>query len=386
MDLHSRYLTVDDLRRRARRRVPPFAWAYLDTATGTGASARRNRTALDAVLFWPRVLFGEITPDFGTELLGRRHPLPFGVAPVGQSGLLWPGAEAMLARAATAAGLPYALSNVANMTPEEIGPLTDGHGWFQLYPPREEAVRLDLLARVRDAGFSTLVFTVDVPVAARREKQVQGGLVQPPRLTPRIVAQCMTRPAWSLARARAGMPRMKTLDKYVTDIGSRDPTAHVGYLLRTAPDWSYFAWLREHWEGKLVVKGILRPEDATRLEEEGADAIWVSNHAGRQFDAAPAAIEALPEVRAATTLPILFDSGIEGGLDMLRAIALGADFIMLGRAWHYAVCALGADGPDHLIELLRRDLAACLGQLGVARPVDLRGQAQLAETRSASPR
>ncbi|CAN0589746.1 unnamed protein product, partial [Ectocarpus sp. 12 AP-2014] len=175
-------------------------------------------------------------------------------------------------------------------------------------------------------GFKVLVLTVDVPVASRREKQVKGGLVQPPRITPRIALQCAMRPAWSLARMRAGMPRMKTLDKYSQDNAPRDPTAHIGYLLRTAPDWDYLRWLRDAWDGPLVVKGVLRPDDAARMQDEGVDAIWVSNHGGRQFDGVPGSVEYLPGVRAATTLPVIFDSGIEGGLDMLRAIALGADF------------------------------------------------------------
>ncbi|OWV47645.1 alpha-hydroxy acid oxidase [Mameliella alba] len=378
MDLHSRYMTVADLRRAARARVPRFAWAYLDTATGTEATARRNRAALDSVLFTPSILDGEVAPDFAVSLFGETHPLPFGVAPVGQSGLLWPGAERMLARAATAAGLPYTLSTVANATPEEVGPETGGKGWFQLYPPRDPEMRRDMLARAKASGFHVLVVTVDVPVASRRERQVKGGLVQPPRITPRIALQCAMRPAWSLARLRAGMPRMKTLDRYSQDMASRDPTAHIGYLLRTAPDWDYLRWLREAWDGPLVVKGVLKAEDAERLEREGVDAIWVSNHGGRQFDGARGAASYLPAVRAATQLPVIFDSGIEGGLDILRAVALGADFVMLGRAWHYAVCALGAAGPAHLVEMLRRDMAANIGQLGAARPVDLRGKAEFA--------
>lgn len=372
MDLHSRYMTIDDLREKARRRVPPFAWAYLDTATGTEATARRNRAALDRVMFMPSVLHGEPQAELATELLGETYALPFGMAPVGQSGLLWPGAEALLARHAARTGLPYCLSNVANAGPEEIGPLCDGRGWFQLYPPRDVEIRLDMLQRMRDSGFGTLVFTVDVPVAARRERQVKGGLVQPPRITPRIFAQCLTRPAWSLARAGAGMPRMTTLEKYATDSTPRDPTKHIGYLLRTSPDWSYLQWLREHWEGKLIVKGVMRGEDAARMQAEGVDAVWVSNHGGRQFDAALASIEVLPAIREACTLPLIFDSGVTSGLDILRAIALGADYVMLGRAWLYAVCALGDAGPDLLTELLRRDLVANLGQIGAVRPADAR--------------
>ncbi|WP_323771366.1 alpha-hydroxy acid oxidase [Antarctobacter sp.] len=385
MDLHSRFMTVADLRRAARKRVPHFAWSYLDTATGTEATARRNRDALDAVLFTPSILDGEVVPDLSVNLFGQTHPLPFGVAPVGQSGLLWPGAERMLARAATQAGLPYALSTVANATPEEVGPDTQGKGWFQMYPPRDLEMRRDLLARARDSGFHVLVLTVDVPVASRRERQVKGGLVQPPRLTPRIALQCALRPAWSLARLRAGMPRMKTLDRYSQDTASRDPTAHIGYLLRTAPDWDYLRWLRAHWDGPLVVKGVLRPEDAVRMQAEGVDAIWVSNHGGRQFDGARGAVDYLPGVRAATTLPVIFDSGIDGGLDILRAISLGADFVMMGRAWHYAVCALGERGPAHLIDILRRDLVACIGQLGVSHPSDLRGMSLTAAPAGSVP-
>jgi L-lactate dehydrogenase (cytochrome) len=138
-------------------------------------------------------------------------------------------------------------------------------------------------------------------------------------------------------------------------------------LLRTSPDWDYLLWLRDAWDGPLVVKGVLRGDDAAMLEKEGADAIWISNHAGRQFDAAPATIEALPEVRAATTLPVIMDGGIEGGLDILRAMALGADFVMMGRAWHFALGALGAEGPAHLADILREDLKANMGQLGLHR-------------------
>ena len=324
----------------------------------------------------PSVLDGEVAADLTTPLLGETRALPFGIAPVGMSGLMWPDAEFLLARAARKAQIPYAMSNVATKTPEEMARHVDGKGWFQLYPPREEDIRRDLLARVRDNGFSTLVLTVDVPVASRRERQVRGGLTNPPRLTPRLLAQVARCPAWAAGMlARWPLPHMATLDKYTGGSIPRSSIAHIGYLLRTAPDWDYVAWLREHWDGPLVVKGILRAEDATRLQAAGVDAIWVSNHAGRQFDAAPAPIEVLPAIRAATHLPLIFDSGVETGLDILRAIALGADFVMLGRAWHYALGALGRDGPDHLADMLRLDLIANLGQLGVARPVDLRGRA-----------
>ncbi|WP_146587539.1 alpha-hydroxy acid oxidase [Puniceibacterium confluentis] len=375
MDRNARYPAIADLRARARRRIPHFVWEYLDSATGSEATLRRNRAALDRLTFLPSILHGEIVSDLTTTLLGDSHPLPVGIAPLGMSGLIWPDAERLLATAAARAGIPYGLSTVATQTPEVIGPLTGGRGWFQLYPPRDPEIRADMLRRAAGSGFSTLILTVDVPVASRRERQLRSGLTQPPRLTPRLLAQVAQRPAWALGTARLGMPHMRTLDAYSSDTGSKDSTAHVGYLLRTSPDWDYLDWLRAHWAGKLVVKGVLNADDAPRLEQAGVDAIWVSNHAGRQFDAAPASIEVLPAIRAATGLPLIFDSGVEGGLDILRAIAQGADFVMLGRPFHYALAALGADGPAHLIDILSRDMAANLGQLGVVRPTDLRGRA-----------
>ena len=365
MNLHSTYPGLFDLKQRAQRRVPRFVWEYLDSGTGQEATKARNRTALDKVLFNPSILHGEFTPDLTRTFLGETHPLPFGIAPVGMSGLIWPDAEGHLARAAAQAGIPYTLSTVASQMPEDLAPHLGAHGWFQMYPPRDEDIRTDMLNRARQAGFKTLVLTVDVPVASRRERQTRSGLTQPPRLTPRLLAQVAMRPAWAMGMARRGMPHMRMLDKYSTgNVGNLPPTAHIGYLLRTAPDWDYVKWLRDAWDGPFVIKGVLRSDDAPKLESAGIDALWVSNHAGRQFDAAPAAIEALPALRAATDLPIIFDSGIEGGLDILRALALGADFVMLGRAFHFALAALGAPGPAHLVDMLAKDMAANMGQIG----------------------
>ena len=365
MDLHTRYPGLDDLRARARRRIPKFVWEYLDSGTGAEATKARNRSALDRIGFAPSVLHGEITPDLSTTFLGDRFPLPIGISPIGMSGLIWPGAEPILAETAARHGLPYCISTVATQGPEDIAPHLGAHAWYQLYPPRDPEIRTDMLNRARDAGFKALVLTVDVPASSRRERQVRSGLTNPPTITPRILAQIMTCPTWARETAKRGMPRMRGIDKYTgAATKGMNPTAHMGYLLRTAPDWDYVKWLRDAWDGPFFVKGVMRPEDAEKLDRMGTDAIWVSNHAGRQFDGAQAAIEVLPAIRAATSRPILFDSGVETGLDILRAIALGADFVMLGRAWHFALGALGNKGPDHLIDILSKDLAANMGQLG----------------------
>ncbi|SFS71011.1 L-lactate dehydrogenase (cytochrome) [Sulfitobacter marinus] len=378
MDLHASYPELSDLRRRAKRRIPKFVWEYLDSATGAEATKQRNRQALDCIGFMPSILHGEFSPDLNTPLFGNDFTLPFGIAPLGMSGLMWPDAEGHLARAAARARIPYCLSTVATQSPEDLAPHIGKNAWFQMYPPRDPDIRTDMLNRAKAAGFNGLILTVDVPVASRRERQTRSGLTNPPRLTPRLMAQVATRPAWAAGMAWRGMPHMRMLDKYKsTSTEGLSSTAHVGYLLRTSPDWDYVKWLRDAWEGPFIIKGVLRPEDATALEAIGADGIWVSNHAGRQFDAAPASIDMLPAIRAATTLPIVFDSGVETGLDILRALSLGADFVMMGRAFHYALAALGPKGIDHLIDIYTKDLIANMGQMGsktlrdLPQPVDL---------------
>ncbi len=371
MNAHARYPAISDLKTRARARIPHFVWEYLDSATGVEATQKRNRTALDQVLLNPSILHGEFTPDLSTNLLGRDYPLPIGIAPLGMSGLIWPGAEQMLARMAAREAIPYTLSTVASQLPEDVGPHAGDQGWFQLYPPRDPVIRDDILNRANGAGFHTLVLTVDVPVASRRERQTRGGLTQPPKLTPRLALQAARCPAWLMGIRRTGMPRLRLMESYSQVKGTLPSTQHIGYLLRTSPDWDYFKALRDAWDGPLVVKGVGRADDAARLTDEGADAIWVSTHAGRQFDGGPASIETLPAIRAATPLPVIFDSGIEGGLDVLRALALGADFVMLGRAFHYGLAAMGEPGAAHVLDILRQDMISNMGQLGARHLKDL---------------
>ena len=374
MSLDTAYPALSDLRARARRRLPHFVWEFLDSGTGTEATTRRNRTGLDGVELMPSILHGEIECSTEISFLGTTYALPVGISPVGMSGLVWPDAERHLARAASAANIPYGLSTVASQTPEDVQPVLGDHGWFQMYPPRDPEIRTDMLKRAKAAGFRTLILTVDVPVGSRRERQVRSGLTQPPRITPRLLAHIATSPAWAIGMAKRGMPRMRMIDDYAPNTKGLPSNKHAGYLLRTSPDWDYLRWLRDAWEGPFIVKGVLNPDDAQRLEKEGVDALWVSNHAGRQFDAAPATIDALPLVRAATSLPLVFDGGVEGGLDILRAIALGADYVMMGRGWHYALAALGPTGPGHLAQILKSDLQANMGQLGIRTLEEVRNR------------
>lgn len=367
MDLHARYPALSDLRLRAQRRLPHFVWEFVDSGTGNDLAKARNRLALDEITFMPSILHGESKPDVTMRFLGHPYNLPVGVAPVGMSGLVWPDAERHLAQMAATEGLPYCLSTVASQRPEDVADVIGEHAWFQLYPPRDPDVRQDIVKRAKVVGFKVLVMTVDLPAGSRRERQVRSGLTQPPKLSPRILAQIALRPAWALGMARVGMPRMRLVDDYSPPTKGLPSNNHAGYLLRTAPDWDYLRWVRNAWDGPMVVKGVLDPDDAALLEDEGIDALWVSNHAGRQFDAAPPAITQLPKIRDACTLPLVMDSGIEGGLDVLRAVALGADMVMMGRGWHYALGALGSAGPSHLADILRKDLESNMGQMGLSR-------------------
>lgn len=369
--MNAHYPALSDLRDRARKRLPHFVWEFLDSGTGMDNAKARNRAAFDAVELMPTILKGELEYDTATQFLGHDYALPIGIAPVGMSGLIWPDAERILARTAANAGLPYTLSTVASQTPEDVSYATDDKAWFQLYPPRDPDILKDMLRRAKAAGFSTLVMTVDLGVASRRERQQRSGLTTPPRLTPRLLAQIARCPAWALGMANQGMPRMRMVDDYLPNIHGQPSNQHAGYMIRIAPDWDYLRAVRDLWDGPLIIKGVLRADDAKRLEGEGIDSIWISNHGGRQFDAAPAPLSALPDIRKATKLPLILDGGMESGLDVLRAIALGANFVMMGRGWHYALAALGNTGPAHLVHILREDLVANMGQLGIRTPFEV---------------
>lgn len=367
MDLDLSHPAIEDLRQAARRRIPKFAFEYLDSATGRELGLKTNRDALDAIGFMPSVLCGRTKADLQTTLLGQKYDLPFGIAPIGMSGLMWAGAERMLAQAAVAHNIPFSLSSVAVASPEDVAPHIGNNGWFQHYPVKSAKLRRTMLPRIKAAGFHTLIITVDVPEESRRERQRRANLTVPPKADLRTIVEMAQRPSWCLAHLREGiMPRMRFFDDYVPQRG-RESFTHAGALIRGIPDWQYLQELRQEWDGHLIVKGVLRPEDAARMAAEGVDCIWVSNHSGRQFEAGPAVIEQLPKIREAVgpDVPLIYDSGVAWGMDVMRALAKGADFVMVGRAFQFAVAAFGARGIDHLIHILKADIEANMSQLGV---------------------
>lgn len=365
-NLTNRYPSIESLRQRARSRIPHFAWEYVDSGTGADECLRRNREALEAITLVPHYMKGVFQPDISTRLFGVDYKAPFGVSPVGLTSLMWPRAEHILAKSAAKHQFPYTLSTAATEAPEVIGPLTDGMGWFQLYPPRSGNIRKDLLLRARDSGFTTLLVTADVPVASRRERQVQAGVTVPPRITPLMLWRCAVRPSWTLSTLAAGSPRFRGLEKYLDGKDMRDMLTFIGQELGGSLDWEYLEAVRQEWEGPLVLKGVLDVTEAERVVSIGYDGVMVSNHGGRQFDGAPAAVSVLPGIASVVgnRAAVLFDSGVRGGLDIARALALGADFVLLGRAFMYGVAALGKIGGDHVAQILADDLTNNMTQLG----------------------
>ena len=376
MTMDDRFPALSDLRDRARRRIPHYLWEYLDNATGDEGAQRRAAAALDAVTLMPSVLHGDIEPELATTFLGRELSAPIGIAPVGMSGAVWPDAERLLSRVAAQARIPYCLSTVAAVPPEEIANEFGDMGWFQLYAPTDPGLRRDVLARAKAAGFHTLILTVDVPVLSRREREMRVGIKNPMPLTPSVLLQSALRPAWAMGMLGRPMPRPRLFDKYEGTLTKRAGDKHIGLSVRCAPDWAYLEALRSEWDGPLVVKGILDPSVVPRLIAAGADALWVSNHGGRQFQAAPVPVDQLPRIRAAAgpEFPILADGAVRSGTDVLRLIALGADVVMLGRAFHWGLGAAGQEGAAHVFHLLCEQMRIDMAQLGVTRPADVRGR------------
>lgn len=364
---------IADLEKRAKRRIPSFAWVYLESGTGDDRARDHNRDALAEVRFRPQFLKGPLEPSTETTLFDQTYATPIGIAPVGLTGLIWPGADEALARTGAAKNIPYVLSTVGTASPEDAGKWAGSNGWFQLYPPRDAAVRTDLVKRAADAGLTTLVVTADVPAPSRRERQRKAHIRVPPKVDLRLAADAALRPAWTKALLKEGLPRFRALEAYVDESSMKNTAGFVGANLGGTLSWDYLERLRREWDGPLVVKGILDPDDADRCIEHGADGVWVSNHGGRQLDGAIASIDALGPIteRVNKRVPVLFDSGIRDGLDVGRALALGADFCFAGRPFLFGLGALGNGGAEHALDILHEGLTTTMHQVGVDRVDDL---------------
>ena len=377
MSLMSKYPRLTDLERKAARRIPPFMFAYLDSGTGRDVAKSVNEAIYRDLALTPQFLRGRVKADTSTTLLGTSYKAPFGVAPVGLSSSIWPGAEQHLAAAAKRHGFPYTLSTVAGDSIERVAPVGGDMFWFQLYPPADREICLDLMRRAEACGVETLVVTADVPAPSRRERMRLSGGPAGSRgkgmYTPRVIMQAATRPEWALRMLANGGPRFRTMEPYYERSKNQTITEFIGSQLNGGLDWDYLDLIRDRWKGKLLLKGILHGQDAERAVRQGCDALVISNHGGRQLDAAPHPLHQLPHIRAVVgkKVPLIVDSGIRSGLDVAKAIASGADFVLIGRSFLYAVAALGKHGGEHASEILFDELGDVMRQLGVATIAEL---------------
>ena len=380
MNIEKRYPCVADMEATARRRIPGFMLDYLTGGLGGGVCVQKNRQCLNEVMLMPRYLSEAPNPDIRCRLFDREYNAPFGVAPLGLSGLVWPKAEYILAAAAKAHNIPYTLSTFATVDPEHIRPVAGENAWFQLYTPKTPEILQSILKRCQAAGYDTILLTVDVPAKTRREHDIRNGLSVPPTFDLKTVWQMVTHPNWALRMLFAGVPQFETVRPYFAEGSSRN----VGRSIKASTLFSQthmgghisaerFTHIRDLWPGKLLVKGILDPEEAKTYLELGADGIVVSNHGGRQLDAAPSAVTVLPCIREAvgSEATLIADGGVRSGLDIARMIALGANFVLLGRPFLYAVAALDHKGGDHVMNILKAELRATMGQLGCPTLKDL---------------
>lgn len=365
-------LTVEDHRRAARRYLPRFVFDYVDGAAEDEVCLARNRRDLDAITLAPRVLRDTRDTTTSVEILGTRWNCPLAVAPTGLNGLLRPRGDALIAAAAAAVGVPFVQSTASNMRVEDVRRAAPGgEHWLQLYVMEDRGIAEQLVERAAAAGTRVLVLTVDVPVSGNRERDLRNGFKLPMRATPALAWDLATHPRWALGMAFGGAPRFVNL---VADPTARlSASAQAALLARTMDrglTWDSLRWLRSIWRGPLVLKGLLQPDDARRAAGEGIDGIIVSNHGGRQFDASPSAISALPAIVDATgdRLPVFMDSGVRRGVDIARALALGAKAVFIGRPVLYALAANGQRGVEALLRNLMLEYERSLVLLGSLRP------------------
>jgi (S)-mandelate dehydrogenase len=381
LELMRAYPTAMDLRARAKRLMPGFAFEYMDGGAGDDLGIRRNWNALDAVELAPR--YGRVVqpPGCSTRLFGQDYAAPIGISPVGGPGTAFPGAETYLANAAQAARVPYTLGVLSGVTVERAAELAPDVLWFQLYRFHRDGHRigLDLARRAAAAGVKALVLTIDTPTRTVRPRETKSGIVTPFKLTNRLRLDALTSPHWLLSMRRHGVPRFASLSPYMDPNPSlAEAAAFIRRESGGAFTWDEIARYRDVWKGPLVLKGVLHPADARRAIELGVDGLFVTNHGGRQIDALPASIDALPAVaaEAAGRATIILDSGVRSGVDAARAIALGADAAFSGKAFLWSLGALGERGPAHFINVLKEDLRATMGQLGCFEVADLRAVAR----------
>ena len=361
-------VTIEDLRRMAKRHLPRLCFDFIEGGLEDEHGLARNERAFDRHALLPRYLIDVSTRVQTTSLFGRNYALPFGIAPTGIAALFRRGGDLMLAEAAVKANIPFIMSGASTASIEAAAKVAPENAWYQLYAARDLKIAEDMIRRARDAGLSTLVLTVDVPVNSKRERNIRNGFVRPYRLTPSIVLDGLRHPAWLIEYLRhGGLPVFENWATYApAGASAQQVSDFVSAQTPSTQTWREFEIYRRLWPRKFVVKGIMHPEDARRAGELGADGIMVSNHGARQLDRAPSPLEVLPAINAAVgdKLTVMLDSGVRRGSDIVIARCLGAKFLFVGRATLYGTAVAGTRGATRAIDILRDEVDRVLAQMG----------------------
>lgn len=360
--------SVEDLRRRARRKVPRALFDYVDGGSYSEVTMRRNTADLEAIGLRQKVMVDVSRRTMRTRMLGQEAAMPLALAPTGLAGFLHRDGEIMGARAAEAFGIPFCLSTVSICSIEDVRAAVRNPFWFQLYVLKDRGVSKALLERALAADCSALFLTVDTQVSGRRRRDMHNGLTVPPRLTLANALDVATKPGWALGVMAGKRRSFGNLQGLVADLDISSLSKWVGEQFEPNLTWADLEWVRKAWPRKLVLKGILTEEDARGAASVGADAIVVSNHGGRQLDGARSSIAALPAIAGAVgdRVEVLFDGGIRSGQDVLKACALGACGCLSGRAWLYGLAAMGARGVTAMLETVRDELDTSMAMCGLA--------------------
>ena len=353
--------SLDDARKLAKKRLPKMFFDFVDGAAGDEKLCELNSTALDQIRLEPKVLRNVEKRNLSKKFFNINYDLPFGFAPMGMCNLTWPGADKMLAKESIVNNIPTCVSMASTTALEQMYEFTEGRSWLQLYIFQDEKFVMELLDRAEKTGYKTLVLTVDVPIQFRRAKDDKNGFTVPFKIGPKQFFDFATHPNWSISTLLYGIPKPMNYET------SKGGNKFVRSESRGSTDWETLKRIRNAWKGKLVVKGVMSKDDALKIKNEGADAIQVSNHGGRQLESATSAINALPLIRKALgpEFPLIFDSGIRSGGDIVRALAFGADYVMIGRPLMYAIGADGAQGLRKIIEIIKEELSTTLGLVGL---------------------
>jgi len=369
----SRYPSIEDLRNKAKKRIPRFAFEYLDSGCNEEVNLRRNTSEIREVQLTPNYLDHFSNVSLKTELFGHIYDTPFGIAPVGLQGLMWPNASEILAKAAFENNIPFVLSTVSTSSIERIAELTEGKAWFQLYHPTEDSVRNDMLKRAEAAECPVLVLLCDTPAFGFRPKEIKNGLSMPPKMSINNFLQIFGKPNWAINTLKYGQPNFEVLKPYMPKgLDLKQLGNFMDQTFSKRMSMEKIAPIRDLWKGKIVLKGVSTEADTEKAIQLGLDGIIVSNHGGRQLDAGESTIKPMTRIAAkyGDQIKIMMDSGLRSGPDIARTMASGAEFTFLGRSFMYGVAALGKQGGEHTISLLKTQLQQVMEQIGCEKIED----------------